>query len=99
MSGSQQLVGGGGVALLLLNTVTGPTRKTITDGMFNSSASPKQTAAAHTALVRLGVGALFVAGAALLAGVSSQWGAAMSVMILGLFLLWAMNHFAKGSVG
>ena len=91
MSGNQTIVAAGGAGLLLVNYWTGPDRKTINDGLFNSSGD---VGAAHHALIRYAAAAAAVLVATLLAGISDSWGGAMVAVIVALFILWAINHYA-----
>lgn len=93
---STAVVGAGGVALVGLNLLTGPNRQTLSAGVLSADATPAQTHAAHSLIVRLGGALLFVAGAALLAGVSSTWDHALTALIVALFVLWAINRYGKG---
>jgi hypothetical protein len=88
MNGVQTVVAAGGVGLVVANMWTGTQRQQVAQ-MFGGGSAPS----AHTALVQLAGEMLFVVVATILAGVSDVWGALMAVVIVGLWLLWAMNHY------
>lgn len=95
MTGSQTLVGAGGVGLVFANFWLGGgnQRSTVSAGLFGSG----DPGAAHTALLSLGGEMLLVVILTVLAGVSDAWGAAMAVVIVGLAIIWAINHYGTGS--
>lgn len=93
-SGAQTIVGAGGAGLLALNFWTGPTRKIMNDGLFNSGASSAQKQAAKNQLVKVGAAALFVVIATLLAGTSAGTGRVMATMVAALFVLFLINKTA-----
>lgn len=97
MSGQQQIVAAGGAGLVVLAFWTGESHKTISDGLFHSHASDKSIRAAHAELVKLAAAVLFVAVATILAGLSSQWGTAMTAVVAGLFILWAITRYGGKS--
>jgi hypothetical protein len=90
MTGAQTFVGAGGAALVLVNFWTGEARSVVSGSLFSSGGNSQQ---AHSTLVVLGGELLFVAVAALLAGLSDGAGTAMSALVVALFVLWAVNHF------
>lgn len=94
MTGAQSLVGLGGVGLVGANFWFGGDHPTVSAGLFGSG----DPGAAHGALLRLGGEMLLVVVITVLAGVSDTWGTAMAVAIVGLWILWAINHYAKGGV-
>ena len=91
MNGSQQLVGWGGLGLVGVDFWLGGQRGTVAEGLFGTGS----TASAHSALLRLGGEALFVVVATILAGVNDSLGTVMVVAIVGLWILWAMNHYGN----
>lgn len=91
---SATIVGATGSALLLLNEWTGPGRAQLA-GLFDSSATAVQTSAAHKELVKIGASLLFIGALTLIAGQSEQWGNVALAIIASLFVLWAINHYAK----
>lgn len=93
MTGSQTLVGAGGVGLVVANFWFGSDRQGVSAGLFGSG----DPGTAHTALVKLGGEMLLVVILTVLAGLSDQWGAAMAVVIVGLAILWAINHYSSSS--
>lgn len=92
MNGKQSVVAAGGVGLIVANFWTGPGRPAIVGGLFDKNGDP---AAAHAQIKMLGGELLFVAVAALLAGISDGWGSAMAVLVVALFVLWAINRYGK----
>lgn len=88
MTGKQQLVGAAGVGLVLLEFWTSDAHSVITGGLFGSS-SPT---AGHSALKTFALELVFVGGATLIAGVSDGWANAMLALLVGLGLLFAINH-------
>lgn len=95
MSGQQQVVAAGGAGLVAIAFWTGDGRKKIKAGLFSSGADAAAQQAAHVELTKLGGAVLFVGVATLLSGLSASWGAAMTAVVVGLFILWAINHNAK----
>jgi hypothetical protein len=93
VTGSQSIVGAGGIGLVLANFWFGSNRKVVSAGLFGNG----DPSAAHQSLLVLGGEALFVIVATLLAGISDSWGAAMAVLIVALWVLWAINHYAGGT--
>lgn len=93
MTGSQTLVGAGGVGLVFANFWFGGDRPQVSASLFGSG----DPGTAHTALVKLGGEMLLVVVLTVLAGLSDQWGSAMAVVIVGLAILWAINHYSKSS--
>ena len=59
MSGSQQIVGAGGAALVVLSFWTGDSRKVIDTGLLSDSPTSKQQAAARKELTKVGASILF----------------------------------------
>lgn len=97
MDGTQQLVGAGGAVLVLANFWKPATRQTLNAGLFNSSATSAQTEKAHGELIKLGSAGAFVVAAVLIAGANKSAGTAMAVMIVTLFVLWALNHYSPAT--
>lgn len=93
MNGAQTLVGAGGVALVATNFWTGGQRGSVSAGLFGSG----DPGVAHKALLTLGGEMIFVVVLTILAGLGDTWGAAMAVAIVGLWILWAINHYAPTS--
>lgn len=93
MTGTQSVVAAGGIGLIVANMWTGTQRKELA-AIFGG---PAASVPPHTALVQLAGEMLFVVVATILAGLSSNWGTAMAVAIVGLFILWAINHYGAGT--
>lgn len=93
MNGLQTLVGAGGVGLVAANFWFGGQRSTVSAGLFGSG----DPGVAHKALVTLGGEMLLVVVLVVLAGISDAWAAAMAVVIVGLAILWAINHYGSSS--
>ena len=95
MTGAQTLVGAGGVGLVFANFWLGGgnQRSTVSAGLFGSG----DPGAAHSALLSLGGEMLLVVVLTVLAGVSDAWGSAMAVVIVGLAIIWAINHYGASS--
>jgi hypothetical protein len=93
MTGSQTFVGAAGVGLVAANFWLGSARSTVSAGLFGSG----DPSAAHKALLGLGGEVAFVLIATVLAGVNGAWGAAISVVMVGLIILWAMHHFSPAT--
>jgi hypothetical protein len=91
VTGSQTFVGAAGVGLVAANFWFGSSKDTVSAGLFGSG----DPTAAHKALVGLGGEVAFVIVATVLAGISGSWAAALSVIMVGLFILWAINHFSS----
>ncbi len=91
--GAQTVAAAGGAGLLAVNYWTGPDRAVISKGLFDSSATDVDVAAAHKALIRYAAAALALTVGVLLAGESRAWGTGMVAVIVALFILWAMNHY------
>lgn len=89
-SGQQQVVGAGGLALLLTNFWARGGRATIVKGALTSN-NPAGVNAAHTELKKLGGQLLFVGAAALIAGTNDNLGTAMVVVVVALWILWLMS--------
>lgn len=94
---SAAIVGAGGTTLVVLNLLTGPNRKTLSDGILTPGPTAAQTKAAHGLLIRIAGALLFVVGASIMAGISSNWDKAITVLIVALFVLWAINRYGKGA--
>lgn len=90
MTGAQTLVGAGGVGLVAANFWFGGSHQTVSAGLFGSG----DPGAAHSALLGLGGEMLLVVVLTVLAGLSDAWGTAMAVVVVGLAILWAINHYA-----
>lgn len=93
MTGQQSLVAAGGVGLILANMWTGPQRAEL-GAIFGGAGTNVDP---HKALVQVAGEVLFVLVAVILAGLGDGWGTAMSVAIVGLFVLWAINHYGSGT--
>lgn len=91
---SQQIVAAGGAGLVTLAFWTGKSRDTITAGLFDENATAHAQKAAHSELVKVGAAVLFVGAATLLAGQSRTFDSGMTAVIVGLFVLWAINRYA-----
>ena len=93
MNGTQSLVGFGGAGLVFANFWFGGNRASLSGGLFGKGS----TSAAHSVLLTLGGEMLLVLVLTVLAGVSDGLGSVFSVLIVGLWILWAMHHFAGGA--
>ena len=93
MNGKQSLVGYGGAGLILADFWIGGQRGTVAAGLFGSGDS----ASAHAALLKLGGEALLVVVLTILSGVSDSLGSVMAVVIVALWVLWAINHYGSSS--
>jgi hypothetical protein len=93
MNGAQSLVAAGGIGLVIVNYWTGPARHQVA-GVFDQGGD---VSAAHGQLKIVAGELLFVAGATLLAGLGDTWATSMVVLIVALFVLWAINHYGGGS--
>lgn len=93
MNGYQTVVGAGGVGLVALNFWLGGQRSQVSAGLFGSG----DPGVAHKALVTLGGEVLLVVVLTVLAGISDAWAAVMAVLIVGLGILWAINHYGSSS--
>jgi uncharacterized membrane protein YuzA (DUF378 family) len=93
MTGSQTLVGAGGVALVAANFWFGPSKKTVSAGLFGNG----DPATAHKGLAGMAGQMVFVIVATILAGLSDTWATVMTLVIVGLAILWAINHYTKSS--
>lgn len=94
MDGKQQFAGLAGITLLAANFWTSDAHKAFAGGALSHNASGAQQAAAHAALKKYGGALLGVAAGVLLAGASDQAGTAVIAVIVALFILWAMGHYA-----
>lgn len=92
--GTQQIVGLGGAGLIAVNFWTGSQRKAVADGLFQKGSD---TSKSHADLTQLGAEILFVVVATVLAGVSDSWANAMALVIVGLFIVWALNKYGAGN--
>lgn len=92
----QQLIGAAGVGLIAANFWTGSNKAAI-GVLTKGDATSDQITASHAALKAIGLEVLFVAVAVLIGGASNQLGTAMLTMIVALFVVWAITHFAKKS--
>lgn len=88
MNGSQQIVGLGGMGLIAVNFWTGPQRSDIGPLLAGQSAPNS-----HAAFREIGAELLFVVIATALAGVGGSWGTAMAAVVIGLFILWGIQHY------
>lgn len=95
-SGKQTLVAAGGLGLIAANFWLGGARQTVNAGLFTPGAAPGMATNAHTEIKRIALELLFVGVAVLIAGVSDGASSAMLAVIVGLFILWSINHFAPG---
>lgn len=93
MTGTQSLVGFGGVGLVAANFWFGGQRSQVSAGLFGSG----DPGVAHTALLTLGGEMLLVVVVTVLAGISDAWAGVMAAVIVGLWILWAMHHYGKQS--
>lgn len=91
MTGLQNVVGFGGAGLVFANFWLGGKRHEIANGLFGSASG--NTTTAHGDLLTLGAEMLFVIVATVLAGISDAWASIMAVIVVGLWILWAMNYF------
>lgn len=89
MQGKQTFVAGAGAALVLVNFWTSPQRSTIIGGIYGNG----DPATAHQGLIKLGGEILFVVVATILAGLSDNFATIMVLVIVALFILWAMHHY------
>jgi hypothetical protein len=89
MTGGQSFVGFAGAALVFANFWLGGNRQTVAGGLFGTG----DTASAHKILLTLGGEMLLVVVMTIIAGASDALAPVMVVLILGLWLLWAMNRF------
>lgn len=96
MNGAQTAAGAVGLGLVAADFWTSQQRPTITAGIFGTGAS---AADAHRQLKLVGAELLFVAVAVLVAGISDQAGKAMVAVLVALAVIWAINHYSKGSNG
>jgi hypothetical protein len=97
-SGQQQIVALGGAGLIVGNFWLGPERRVLADGLFHSSATDAEQAAAHAALKKIGGSVVFLLVATIMAGISNTWGRVMAATVLGLLLVWAVNATRPGGV-
>lgn len=93
MNGSQTLVGAGGVGLVIANFWFSPAKSQTSAGLFGSG----DPAVAHKAILGLGGEILFVIVATMLAGISQTWATVMTLVIVGLGILWAIHHYSKST--
>jgi hypothetical protein len=93
MTGKQTFVGAGGLALVAADFWTSPDRGTVSGGIFNPGGNVTQ---AHTVLKKLFGELAFVIVATVLAGLGDSWGSAMAAVVVGLFILFAINHYGGG---
>lgn len=91
MSAQSQTVGAAGMGLVIANFWFGGAKGSTSAGLFQKNSG--KSALAHDNLKIVGLELLFVAVATFLASVNSNLGTAMVVMILALWVLWAMLHF------
>lgn len=90
MNGTQSVVGFGGAGLVFANFWFGNDKGTVAAGLFSKGGD---AASAHKALLTVGGEMLFVIVATVLAGASDSIGTVMAVLIVGLWILWAMHHY------
>lgn len=90
MNGAQQVVGLGGMGLIAVNFWTGSQRADI-GPLLAGKAAPNS----HTAFREIGAELLFVVIATALAGVGGSWGTAMAAVVIGLFILWGIQHYSN----
>lgn len=86
MTGTQSLVGLGGLGLVLVNFWTSTQRTAIHDVLAGQA-----TSAAHKEIVTVGGELVFVAIATALAGLGGSWATAIAVAIVGLWVLWLLQ--------
>lgn len=91
MNGAQQIVGLGGMGLIAVNFWTGDQRADIGPLLAGKSAPNS-----HGAFREIGAELLFVVIATALAGLGGGWGTAMAAVVVGLFILWGIQHYAGG---
>lgn len=96
-SGVQNLVGASGVGLIAANYWLGGSRQTVSAGTASAGATQAQTTAAHKQIKVIGAELLFVVVATMIAGTSDAAAQLMLAVMVGLGLLYAIQHFAKGS--
>jgi hypothetical protein len=89
VNGPASIVGLGGAGLVFANFWLGNDKGTVAGGLFGSG----DAASAHKVLLTLGGEMLFVIVATVLAGASDAIGTVMVVLIVGLWILWAMHHY------
>lgn len=93
MSGTQTLVGAGGLALVAVNFWTSDDRQTVSSGIFTKSGDAH---AAHLSLAKVFGELVFVVVAVVLAGLSNTWAMAMAAVVVALFVLFAINQYGGG---
>jgi hypothetical protein len=89
MTGSQSIVGFGGAGLIFANFWFGNDKGTVAACLFGKG----DTASTHRVLLTLGGEMMFVLVATVLSGASESIGTVMAVLIVGLWILWAMHHY------
>jgi hypothetical protein len=95
VSGKQNLVAAGGLGLIAANFWLGGARQTVSAGL-TKGAAPGTATNAHTEIKRVALELLFVGVAVVIAGASDGAASAMLAVIVALFVLWAINHYAPG---
>lgn len=101
MDGKQQLIGAAGFGLIAANWFlkkpggSGGQGAPLTSLLFNSGASKTQVGSASTALKEVLAELMVVVVLVVISGVSDTAGNFALVLVLGLWLVWAMTRYGN----